>query len=91
MNNSSNWHVTKWKCIANFDVGFCTALHDHANFETLRSQDVCLRTVGVMQQCNATCAVWVVLDGSNFCFVLIGDALEVDDAVLLLVSTTLVT
>jgi hypothetical protein len=44
-----------------------------------------------MQQCNAACAVWVVLNGSNFCFVLISDALEVDDAVLLFVSATLVT
>ncbi len=91
VHDGTYWHVTKWQCIAHFDVGLRAALQTHANFKTLRGQDVRLASVFVMQQRDTTCAVRVVLDGSDLCFVLVGDALEVDEAVLLLVSATLVT
>jgi len=44
-----------------------------------------------MQKCNTACAVWIVFNGNNFCSDCIFVALEVDNAVLLLVATTAVT
>jgi len=44
-----------------------------------------------MQKCNTARAVWIVFNGNNFCRNGIFVALEVDNAILLLMATTTVT
>ncbi len=91
VHRGTDGHETQRKCVAGLDVGALTALDAHANFKTLRREDVCLRAVDVVKQCDATCAVRVVLNGNDLGLHTILDALEIDDAVLALVSTTAVT
>ena len=62
-----------------------------ANIHALRSKDVCLLAVCVVQQSNTAGAVGVVFNCRNFGGDAIFVALEVDHAVLLFVSATAVT
>src|SRR3954468_14691984 len=83
--------VAQRQVVARLDVGAGTGLDDVALGEVLRSDDVALLTVGVVQQRDARRAVGVVLDvrdlGRDAVLVV---ATEVDDAVSTLVAATLV-
>ena len=63
-------------------------LENVADVHVLRSEDVGLRAVVVVQQRDATVAVRVVLDRSNGGWNAILVSMEIDDAVALLVATT---
>ncbi len=76
--------------VARADVGPGARLDDVAHLEALGSQDVALLTVGVVQQSDAARSVGVVLDRGNLRRDGVLVALEVDDAVLLLVTATAV-
>ncbi len=66
------------------------ALHAHADLETLRGEDVGLRAVHVVEERDAAGAVRVVLDGDDLGLDAVLHALEVDDAVLVLVAAATV-
>ena len=79
------------QCVAVADVGLGARLNNVADLQAVRSEDVALLTVGVVQQGNTAGTVRVVLNGRDLGRHAVLVALEVDDAVLLLVSTTTVT
>jgi hypothetical protein len=76
--------------VAGLDVGALTALDMLTDLETLRRQDVRLGAVEIVQERDATGAVGVVFDGGNLGANFVLTAFPIDDAVLLLVSATLV-
>ena len=59
--------------------------------QSLRAKDVRLRAIRIVQKRNACGAVWIVLDRSNLRGNIVLAALEVDAAILTLVSTALMT
>src|SRR5439155_26861698 len=73
------------------DLRTLTALHDVADVESGRGEDVALLTVVVVQQRDARVAVRVVLDRRDLCGHAVFVALEIDEAVALLVTATPVT
>ena len=76
--------------VAVTDVRLGARLDDVADLEAVGSEDVALLTVGVVQQRNTAGTVRVVLNCGNLGGHAVLVALEVDDAVLLLVTTTAV-
>ena len=83
--------VRQRQSVARLDVGFRTGDHDVAHLQALRVNDVALLAVNVVQQSDTGRAVGIVLDGGNFGGHAVLVALEVDDAVALLVAAALVT
>ena len=74
--------------VAGLDVGAVATLDRVTDVEAARSQDVGLLAVVVVEQRDAARAVRVVFDGGDLGGHAILDPLEVDDAVLLLVTAT---
>ena len=72
--------------IAHRGRGVLAALHLIARLQTDGGQNITLLAVGIMQQGNASCAVWIVLDRVDLGRYSILIATEVDDAVISLVS-----
>ena len=91
MDRGTDRDVAKLHGIAGLDICTVAALDLVADVETLGSQDVSLFAVRVMQQGDPASAVWVVLDTGDLGRNTVLDALEVDNAVALLVTTTAVT
>src|SRR4051794_21392925 len=77
--------------IARLDVGADAGLHDRADADAGRREDVALEAVRVVQQRDARRAVRVVLDRGHLRRHAVLGALEVDDAIAALVAAALVT
>jgi len=73
--------------VAHFGGGTCTGHNGLTDFQTLGAEDVTLLTVGVVHQRDTRSAVGVILDGLDSGGDTVLVALEVDDAVQLLVAT----
>ena len=56
--------------------------------QAVRSEDISLRTVGVVQQSDTSCTIWIVLDALDRSRDTVLASLEVDKTQLLLVTTT---
>ena len=88
VDDGTGWDVAQWQVVANLDVGGCAGFNDSTLLQALRSDDVALLAIEVVQQSNVCGAVWVVLDVSDLCrnAVLVVTT-EVDHAVTTLVAT----
>ena len=73
------------------DLRALAGLHDVADTQVAGGEDVALLAVDVVQEGDPSVAVRVVLDGGDLGGHAVLDALEVDDAVLLLVAAAAVT
>src|SRR5699024_10189049 len=67
VDDGTGWDVTQWQVVANLDICVCASLDDRALLQALRSDDVALLAIEVVQQSNICGAVWVVLNVSNLC------------------------
>src|SRR4051812_9988114 len=76
--------------VARLDVGADAGLHDRADADAGRREDVALEAVRVVQQRDARRAVRVVLDRGHLRRHAVLGALEVDDAIAALVAAALV-
>ena len=83
--------IRQRQSVARLDVGFRTGDHDVADLQALRMDDVALLAINVVQKSDTGRAVGIVLDGGNLGGHAVLVALEVDDAVALLVAAALVT
>jgi hypothetical protein len=59
-----------------------------SNLETIGSQDVSLFTIGIMQQCNASTSIGIVLNRSHNCRDTVLEAAKVDHTILSLMTAT---
>ena len=92
MNHGTNRDVAQGQVVAGLDVSCGTGLDDVALSELVRSDDVTLGTIDVVQQCDACGTVGIVLDVCNACVhAVLVVTTEVDQTVLALVAATLVT
>ena len=86
MNNGTNGHMGKRKCVTGLDVGIGTAYYGIANLKANRCYDVALNAVFILNECDESRAVRIVLKGKNSS----GNAklvsLEIDYSVLSAVS-----
>ena len=91
MNEGTFRHVSQFHGIADLDI--CCFAGDNlgTDCELLRSDDVALLTIFVIDQSNVGIAVRIVFDCSNRSFDIVLVSLEVDDSVLLLDASTLMT
>src|SRR3954451_1488230 len=90
VDNGTDGDVAKRQCVAGADLRAVAGLQQVADHRAAGGEDVALLTVEVVQQEDATVAVGVVLDGGDLRRHAVLRALEVDDAVLLLVTATAV-
>jgi glucosamine 6-phosphate synthetase-like amidotransferase/phosphosugar isomerase protein len=92
VNNGTYWNVLQWEVVTWLDVCAWTLLDTVALLELVRSNDVTLLAICVVQKSDASGTVWVVLDVSygRWNAVLVVTT-EVDQTVLTLVATTNVT
>ena len=91
MDERTHGDLAQRQAVAGLDVGL-GARHDRvAHGEALRAQDVGLGAVHVVEQGDAGGAVRVVLDRGDLGRHAVLATLEVDDAILALVATALVT
>src|SRR5699024_9013759 len=67
VDDGTGWAVAQWQVVASLDVGGCAGFNDSTLLQALRSDDVALLAVEVVQQSNVCGAVWVVLDVSDLC------------------------
>jgi hypothetical protein len=92
VDDRTNGDVTQRKVVAGLDVSPGSGLDEVALLELVRCNDVALGAIDVVQECDARRAVGIVFDlsyaGVNAVLIV---AAEVDQTVLTLVSTTLVT
>ena len=72
-------------------AGETRALAGVANRQADRCDDVSARTVDVLNQCDTSRAVWIILNRCNLRLDIKFLTLEIDDAVTTLVTATLVT
>ena len=92
VNHGTNRDVAQGQVVAGLDVSCGTGLDDVALSELVRSDDVTLGTIDVVQQCDACGTVGIVLDVCNACVhAVLVVTTEVDQTVLALVAATLVT
>ena len=82
------WNVFQRQAVSNRRRSFCTAKNDIANFKALGGNDVPLFAVDVINQCNVSTAIGIVLNRINDTLYAILVTLEVDDSVTTLVSST---
>src|SRR5690606_6821833 len=91
VHHGADWDVAQGKVVARLDVCTRTGFHLCALLEVLRSDDVALLSVCIVQQSDASRTVRVIFDvcdlRRNAIFVM---AAEVDDTVLTLVTAALV-
>ena len=62
-----------------------------AYLEAVRCEDVTLFAIYIVEECDVSAAVWIVLDRLDYCRYAILVALEIDETIRLLVTTTDVT
>ena len=82
-------HVLHLQAVAHFDVGILSGNDLHAYGQALRSQDVTLFTIHIVQQCDVGRAVRIVFDRCDLSRDPILVALEIDDTVVTLVPSAL--
>src|SRR5690606_14270606 len=76
------------QAVTRFDRRFRTTHHLIANRHTFGRNNVATRTIRVQQQSDICSAVWIVFNTLNFGWNAILVALEIDNAIVLLVTTT---
>ena len=86
MNNRTERDILERKRVARLDVSLGTRLHNIADLEAVRCEDVALLAVCVVQQCDARAAVRIVFDRRDTGRNSVLRALKVNDAVEPLVS-----
>jgi hypothetical protein len=89
VNNGTHWDVLQWQVVTWLDVGRWTLLDLVTLLQLGWSDDVTLGSINVVKKSDASGTVWVVLDVRTSCvYAILVAALEVDYAVLTLVSST---
>ena len=91
MNGGTKRDFLKRKCIANLRFAAGTGAHLVTNAETDGREDVGLRLVRILDERDAACAVRIVFDRDDISHLAARLALEINDAVLLLVTAADVT
>ena len=85
MKSGTGRDVAQRQVVTNLDVGISAGLNDGTLLQVLRSDDVALLTVCIVQQCDVGGTVRVVLDVSDLCRnAVLVITTEVDDTVLAL-------
>src|ERR1700730_10718608 len=88
MHHCTDWNVADRQAVTGFDRHF-SAVHDLIAYNhALGGADVVTFAVGVAQQCDVRSTVWIVFDTLNLGWNTILGALEIDYAVMLLMTTT---
>ena len=89
MDHGSDGDVTQRQVVAGLDVSSGTRFDDVALAELVGSDDVTLRSIHVVEECDSRGAVGVVLDVCDLrVHAVLVVATEIDDAVLALVAST---
>ena len=90
MNDGTERNIGERQAVADLDIGFRTAGYYVAYIQSLRSEDVALFAVCIVQQCDAAGTVRIVFDRCNRCRDSVFISLEVNDSVLTLMTAALV-
>ena len=90
VNERTNGDISDRKCVSGLDISVSRRINYVSVCKTYRSDDVALVAVLVLEKCDVSCSVRVVLNADYSSCTFIGVSLEVDDSVLDLVSATLV-
>ena len=89
MNSRTNGDVLQRQGITNLDIGIRAGYNFIADFQTVRSEDVTLFTINVVEESDTSAAVRVIFDGSDASRDTILVALEVDYTIQTLVAAAL--
>ena len=88
VNDRTDRDVSQWEAVPYLRCSFCTRHHFLTYLQTVRSEDISLRTISVVQQSDTSRTIWVVLDALDRSRDTVLVSLEVDKTKLLLVTTT---
>ena len=91
MDEVSNRNLRQWERVAVLRLGHLTTHDLLTNLELIWRDDVALFSICILNKSNAACTIWIVLDRHDRRLYTELVALEVDNAVHTLVSTTAVT
>jgi hypothetical protein len=91
MHNRTDRDVAQWQAVSSLDWRCRTRLQNITRFDTAGRYDVAALTVSEQQQSNMRCTIWVVLETLYLRGNSIFGALEINDAIVLLMTTTDVT
>ena len=86
MDDRTERDVLQRECVARLDVRLGTRLHDIADLEAVRCEDIALLAVCIVQESNTCAAVRIVLDRRHTGGDAVLRALKINDAVEALVS-----
>jgi hypothetical protein len=86
VDNSTNGNVYEGKCVTGLDVSIRTADNHVAYFKTNGSDDIALNAVFILNECDESRAVRIVLKSHNSCGNAELGSLEVDYSVLSAIS-----
>ena len=84
----AEWNAAEWHRIARLWSNFLAGNHGGADFETERGKDVGLHTIFILDEGDAAGAVRIVFDADHGCWHVILAALEVNETIVTLVTTT---
>ena len=86
MNESTCWDINKRKCITRLNIRTRTCCNLVANLKSVRSDDVALLAVSILNKSDVSRAVWVILKSKNCTLYIKLLTLKVDDTIFLTVT-----
>ena len=88
MDDRTDRDVSQWEAVPYLRCCFSTRHHLLTYLQAVRSEDISLRTIGIVQQSDTSRTIGVVLDALDCSRDTVLVPLEVDETKLLLVTTT---
>jgi hypothetical protein len=91
VNHGTDRNLIEREAVADLGSDTATGLDLLAYLKALRSDDIPLLSIGILNKSDTSAAVRIVLDGKNLCRLVVFVTKEIDDTVHLLVSATDIT
>src|SRR5262249_34056318 len=84
----AEWNIPQRQCVSDEDIGFRTGDNGHAHFQSDRLEDGSTIAIRIAEERDESGAVWIVFNGFHFGRNADLVAAEIDDPVVLLISTS---